>query len=211
MEPEWPTGDGPVDIFLPGRRVIIEVKKGGRPKNGPDVSGTGAQRSGESAYEQLERYISAERTKEQQYLDDATEDITWLGCITDARRWWIYEWEQERHTSGRKLSGWQGTTLTKQNIGALQHMLYRQVGKPWAPADPSKLFDNSLTMLQELYEREKDVPATITQRGMWLQQLQASGNAPADDQDAVFVRHTLLILITRLITQDKEIRGGFVQ
>ena len=62
---------------------------------------------------------------------------------------------------------------------------------------------------------EKDVPATMTQRGLWLQQLEAGGNAPAEDIDLMFVRHTLLILITRMITStitgENDVATGFVQ
>ena len=210
----WRTSAGLADLYLTNRRIIIEVKKGGRLKDGPHKLGTGSQN--ESAFNQVERYILAERERERLYPEDDITDHPWLGIITDAVRWWVWEWPPaSRGDSFQKNHAWQGTTLTKYNIEHLANLFDRTVGKDWAPADPSYLFEDTLKRLRDTYEREKDVPATITQKGLWLQQLRASGNAPVSDIDEIFIRHTLLILITRLIARTihstNNVTAGFVQ
>ena len=52
-EEEFETGDGPVDLYLGGRRVLIETKRSERLKNGPRFPGTGS-RGNESAFESAE-------------------------------------------------------------------------------------------------------------------------------------------------------------
>ena len=51
MREEYHTAAGPIDLYLTNRRVVIEVKGGGRLDDGPDVRGTGSSRD-ESAMEQ---------------------------------------------------------------------------------------------------------------------------------------------------------------
>ena len=72
--------------------------------------------------------------------------------------------------------------------------------------------------LTNLYERRKDLRATKTQRGLWLEQLRGSGNAPDKTvEDRIFVIHTMLILIARMISAgrqqdgDQRVTEGFVQ
>ena len=48
--------------------------------------------------------------------------------------------------------------------------------------------------------RVKDYPATNTQKNLWLEQLKGSGNAPTSEIDNMFVVHTLLILIARIVS-----------
>ena len=219
VELEYPTDTGSIDIYLPTRRIIIEVKISDKLKNGPHETGSGSGHPSETAYEQLARYIDAERHDVQTRLTDyesSDKNTTWIGCVTDGRLWWVWEWDHTRHTDGREIDGWQGTRLSSNNIKYLERLFDRQVGKPWAPADSSDMFTESLRHLRNLYESEKYVPATITQRNLWLQQLRASGNAPDTNIDELFVRHTLLILITRLIiktirSDDNNITAGFVQ
>ena len=78
------------------------------------------------------------------------------------------------------------------------------------------MFAGSVEQLRGLYENKGRVQAAIAQRNLWLQQLRAGGNAPAEDVDELFVRHTLLILIARLIARTVRSDGdaataGFVQ
>ena len=66
---EYQTGDGPCDLFLPARRVVIETKersgKGKAPTAGPNLPGS---KEGETQFQQLERYVLALRQKEQATL-----------------------------------------------------------------------------------------------------------------------------------------------
>lgn len=224
---EWQTGNGPVDIYLPNRRILIETKSPSKLKNGPYK-----KISGESAYEQLQRYIHAIRKNEQSLLsqytntnaDISSSELTtsWIGCVTDCKRWWIWEWDNKNQMKGSELPDWKNVILNEKNIGRLESIFMRTAGKEWAPSDFQTLFDEYEDRLIEIYKVEKDVPETITQKQLWLTQLKASGNEPkSDDQVKIFVKHTLLILITRLITNtlnisrdnisDDGISTGFVE
>ena len=213
VEASYQTPEGPTDLYLPNRQIIVEVKKAGRLRNGPKRAGTGS-RHGESAYRQLERYVLAERKQERLHSDDVS-DRTWLGIVTDVSRWWVWEWPSSGQGS-RENPVWQGALLTKHNVRQLARLFDREVGREWIPADPTHLFRDVLKSLAKLYERRRDLPSTVTQQGLWLEQLKAGGNAPEPDyQDEMFVIHTMLILISRLVSSSTGINGhiveGFVQ
>ena len=97
--PQHQTGDGPCDIFLPARRVVIEVKertgKGKTPAAGPDLPGS---QPGETQRQQVERYVRALRRKEQLALwgDLPDANTPWIGALTDGVRWWAWEWPAAR-------------------------------------------------------------------------------------------------------------------
>ena len=97
--PQHQTGDGPCDVFLPARRVVIEVKeragKGKTPAVGPDLPGS---QSGETQFQQVERYVRALRRKEQLSLwgDLPDANTPWIGALTDGVRWWAWEWPAAR-------------------------------------------------------------------------------------------------------------------
>ena len=57
---QYQTGEGPVDIYLPNRQTLIEVKPFPHARD-PDVIQSGRD---ESAKEQLDRYVHAEIKQE---------------------------------------------------------------------------------------------------------------------------------------------------
>ena len=72
------------------------------------------------------------------------------------------------------------------------------------PSDPTPLFRKPQRQLERLYERVKDDPPTKTQKTLWLEQLRGSGNHPIPShEDALFVTHTLLTLVSRMISGKK--------
>ena len=83
------TGDGPCDLFLPARRVVIEVKERGAA--GPERPGS---QPGETQYEQVQRYVLALRERERRNspVAAAASDVPWIGALTDGVRWWAWEW-----------------------------------------------------------------------------------------------------------------------
>lgn len=193
--------NGPVDLYLTNRRVIIETKKEGRLRGGPCTRGTGS-RSEESAFEQLERYIKDERPREQKHLiGDVDDGVPWLGILTDGRRWWAWEWEPRGdHDDASPHPYWQGKELGKADLKKLESLLKRKtVGKEWATADMSSEFSDVKTDLMSMYDARKALQSTKTQHALWLEQLRGSGNAPKKDIDETFVLHTMLILISRMI------------
>ena len=220
VEPQYVTEEGPADLYLSNRRVIIEVKKGGRLKNGPKVQGTGSRSEAgrnESAFDQLTRYVLAERMRERLYLDENDgKELMWLGIVTDSERWWMWEWYPEGGSDvARPVAQWQGTRLSMENIERLAKKFDRQVGKEWAPSKPTGLFKQHYGSLWKLYRQRSPLRSTRMQKSLWLEQLRAGGNAPKVDVDEMFVIHTLLILVTRLISgtvgKDDGVADGFVQ
>lgn len=198
------------------------MKRDGRLKNGPESEGTGVGQ-GESAFEQIDRYVRDERGREQRLLDDDIEDDSpWVGAVTDCRRWWVWRWKSIKRDDGFDEATpdqfWQGRELSRKNLGNLAIMLNREpIGKEWATSDMSAEFADVRDDLISLYEKRKNLRATRTQKGLWLEQLRGSGNAPEKDADYMFVIHTMLILIARMISYSKvdqdagKITEGFVQ
>ena len=213
---------GSCDLYIYDKRVIIEVKRVKRLENGPYSSESGD--GGRSAFEQLENYIKAERSQKNTQIVDFVEDeipnqtYDWLGIVTNYKKWWAWTWPPHASEDDGKLQdSFNGVELTPAKERQLVSMLQKKDKdiKP-VPEDLGPIFEPHLKRLLELYARSKDYRDTQTQKWLWLKQLEASGNAPDTDVDEVFVRHTLLILVTRLISkvvgnhQDAGITRGFV-
>ena len=214
MREEYHTAAGPIDLYLTNRRVVIEVKRGGRLDDGPDVPGTGSSRD-ESAMEQLDRHVREERRRERLHLEDGVAEQTWLGVVTDARRWYAAEWEarpSRRRDRPRTVDGWHGRILRRDGLDELASLLNRRpVGKEWASAEMAGAFAGVREDMAASYAQKRDLRAVRTQKGLWLKQLHAGGNAPSPpDEDEVFVLHTMLTLIARAISGTKDVRDGFV-
>ena len=197
--PEYEIGSWAADIHTMHRRCIVEVKRYPRLSRGPDQPNRGSN-AGETAYEQLRRYVDHERG--QSTLDG--DQIGWRGFITDGIRWWVYAWPPlGDDTEPQILYGWSGRTVTAKLLPDLLKLFKRAdegVGKEWPPADPGILFADSRRALGGLYERVDSRRSTKTQQSLWLEQLKGSGNHPDKaDQAGLFVTHTLLTLISRLI------------
>lgn len=74
-------------------------------------------------------------------------------------------------------------------------------GRPRAPGDPAPLFAGILGRFRDAHRRAKDLPGTRERQGRWLEQLGGSGGRPApQDADELFVVHTVLVLISRLVS-----------
>lgn len=211
---EYHTKAGPIDLYLTNRRVIIEVKQSGRLDGGPDRPGTGAKRN-ETAFEQLDRYVRAERLRERLYLEDGITDSTWLGAVTDGAVWYVWEWDpqpSEIEGAPRPVRTWQGQGLNSGNMGRLAGLFDREsVGREWASPDMSHAFSDILESMHERYGQLRGTGSVRTQRGLWLEQLKGGGNPPEGEEGRIFVLHSLLILISRLISSEADPREGFVQ
>ena len=216
---EYPTAEGSIDLYLANRRVVIEVKRGGRLERGPYAEGT-ESKAGESAFEQLERHLKAERARERLYLEDGVRDKNWIGAVTDCRVWYMWEWGPEPGAGagdGRglgdaaaRINAWHGRTLDRGGIGRLARLLARgTVGREWATADMSDMFQPIKSCLDRAYARGRGLREARVQKGLWLEQLRAGGNAPESDEDDLFVLHTMLILASRMISGRGDARRGF--
>ena len=203
---EYNSSVGPTDIHLMHRFTIIETKTVKRLEKGPYEPGTGSKKTNagsdvESAYDQLVRYVAA--YNKQRLL---TTSMPWRGVVTDGCRWWIWEWRDAGNNGSpeiRTYGGWEGRTISHDNAADLVNILQRDhPGKQWAPANPTHLFKDQLCNLRDIYAQNKVLPNTKIQKNLWSEQLKASGNHPntRSESDELFVTHTLLILISRLIS-----------
>lgn len=210
---EWKTDAGPIDLYLKNRRIIIETKTLGRLSKGPNAPGTGSRKD-ETAFEQLERYVLAERKRERLFLEEDIEDLPWLGIITDGHKWWIWEWSPNINNNSHTINNaWNNTSLTKTNLDTFTRLFDRKVGLDWAPDDPTSLFDDHLDTLKNLHKQEEGKPSLETMKELWIRQLKASGNSPEkNDEDDLFILHTLLITVASNITASiscKPLKLGF--
>lgn len=206
--PEYEIGSWSADIHTMHRRCIVEVKRRARLDNGPNSPNSGSN-AGETVYDQLCRYVEHERN--QATLDG--DQINWRGFITDGMRWWVYAWPLPGDNKDPQvLYGWNGRVVTDKLLPDLLKLFNRAdeaVGKEWPPADPSILFADSRKALDRLYDRVSGKRSTEIQKNLWLEQLRGSGNHPQNDVDQaeLFVTHTALTLIARLISGAAVPRG----
>ena len=212
---------GSCDLYIHDKRVIIEVKRVKRLENGPHSQESGD--NGRSAFDQLERYVKAERSQSNARLLDFidTEESPeqthhWVGIVTNFKKWWAWTWPpSESADDGKLQDSFNGVELTAPKERQLIALLQRKTTRP-VPVELGPMFEPHLKRFLDLYDRVRDYRDTQTQKGLWFKQLEASGNAPDTDADEIFVRHTLLILATRLISkavggyEDDAITRGFV-
>ena len=197
---------GSCDLYIYDKRTIIEVKRVKRLDNGPHHPDSGD--NGRSAFDQLEEYILAERSRQNSSITDYIKDdgiirsFYWIGIVTNYKKWWAWTWPQHQSDDDAKLQdSFNGTELTPTKEKQLMVLLDRKDTKP-VPEDLGPMFEPHMKRFNELYNTLRDHPDTETQRGLWYKQLEASGNTPDDNNiDEIFVRHTLLILVTRLISK----------
>ena len=221
VENEHAIVDGFIDIYIPHHRVVIETKARGLADD-PYRRQSGDR---ESPKEQLDRYVLSEIRKELYSFEWDPENRSrrvWIGVVTDGRAWHTWRYQ---HTHDPEVETIPSTTADSAEalVGALRDAFGKErAGKQWVPPAPADLFQDHAVALHALYHQmPRDVRGnTETKRRLWLDMLQVSGIAPHDnDADQLFVTHSLLIAIARIVThtltpQEKDwkgaLRGGFV-
>ena len=206
IEREHPSGRGRIDLYIPRYRTIFEMKAKGKAAD-PDEKQPGRE---ESPRQQLERYMQAEISAECERpplagTPSSYED--WTGIVTDGRHWHVYsyphvrdptKWRKAMH-SGPVPGGAKGLldSLCEWVGGA-------PVGRRWIPSDPSPLFAGKADELAGLFKRipESIRRRTETKRALWHDMLRVSGMSPKGQAapDRLFVTHSLLIAIARMVT-----------
>ena len=210
VETEHPIPGGSIDIYVPHHRVIIETKARGLAADPHKPQG--ADR--ESPKEQLDRYVLSGIRTELSSFDWDPEDRSkqpWVGVVTDGTIWHSWRYPHEENPEVETIQA-----RTTSNAGALIAALTaafgtERTGKPWVPAEPADLFRDHEKALGSLYRQLPRAVRTRTEtkRQLWLDMLRVSGIAPHDnDADRLFVTHSLLIAIARLVahglTRDRE-------
>ena len=221
VDNEHPIPDGSIDIYVPHHRVIIETKARGLAA--APHKPQGADR--ESPKQQLDRYVLSEIRTELSSFDWDPDDRSrqpWVGVVTDGTIWHSWRYPHEENPEVETIPA-----MTTSNAPALIDALTaafgtERTGKPWVPADPADLFRDHEKALDSLYRQLPRAVRTRTEtkRQLWLDMLHVSGIAPHDnDADRLFVTHSLLIAIARLVahglTQDRgewhaALNDGFV-
>lgn len=204
--PQYRTSKGLVDLHLLNRRIIIEVKSESRLHGDPHRKGTGSL-SVESAYDQLSRYVEEQRHQTRLSGDQNQ----WHGVVTNGKRWWIWKWPlADAEGEPEVVMDWNGKALDSDTASDLRQILLGQKPeKMVVPDEPKTLFAHHHRQFVELYEKERAKPDTVVQKHLWLEQLKASGIHPDKaSEDELFVVHTMLILISRLISGSRTPAAG---
>ena len=221
VESEHAIVDGFIDIYIPHHRVIIETKARGLADD-PYRRQSGAK---ESPKEQLDRYVLSEIRKELYSFEwdpDNRSRHPWVGVVTDGRAWHTWRYPHAHDPETETIPSTTADTA-EALIGALRDAFGRErAGKKWVPAAPADLFRDHAAALVKLYRQlpRGERRRTETKRQLWLDMLRVSGIAPHDhDVERLFVTHSLLIAIARIVTytltpQGKDWKGalkdGFV-
>ena len=208
VENEHATGDGFIDIYIPHHRVIIETKARGLA-NDPHRPQGGDR---ESPKEQLDRYVLSEIRKELDSFewDPEQSKHPWVGVVTDGRAWHSWRYPHAREPEVETIP-----SITADSAEALIGALTSAFGtertsKQWVPAEPADLFREHASTLDDLYHQlPRNVRGkTETKQRLWLDMLHVSGIAPHDNNaDRLFVTHSLLIAIARIVTHTLTPRG----
>ena len=208
VENEHTIPGGAIDIYVPHHRVIIEAKARGLANDPHKPQGSDR----ESPKEQLDRYVLSEIRKELNSFewDPERSKHPWVGIVTDGRAW--HSWRYP-HTHDPEIATI--PSVTADSAEALIRALSSAFGtertsKQWVPAEPADLFRDHAVALNDLYHQlPRNVRGrTETKRRLWLDMLHVSGIAPHDnDADRLFVTHSLLIAIARIVTHSLTPRG----
>lgn len=201
VETEHPIPGGSIDIYVPHYRFVIETKARGAGADEPLKRQAGHD---ESPKEQLDRYVLSEIRTELSTFDWDPNDpskLPWLGIVTDGTIWHAWRYPHDANPTIETLPA---TALDSDRLlAALDAAFGRgRSGKPWVPAEPANLFRDHETTLAELFRQlPPDVRTrTETKQKLWLDMLRVSGITPHDDNvDRLFVTHSLLIAIARLV------------
>lgn len=207
IEREHPAGNGRIDLYLPRYRTIIETKAKGKAAD-PDKPQSAMA---ESPREQMERYMAAEIQSELGRLPLDGEELSshaeWTGIVTDGQHWHVCSYPHAADAMERRKFLHSGPVLDGaiDLIVRLEGWLERKpVGRAWIPADPSHLFAGKN---EELARLVAEMPANIrsetdTKRALWHEMLRVSGMSPKGKAapDRLFVTHSLLIAIARMVT-----------
>ncbi|MCY3877620.1 MAG: hypothetical protein OXF74_00385 [Rhodobacteraceae bacterium] len=216
------TQSGPADIYLPQRRVFFETKVVGKA-NDPHIPQTSD--NSETAFQQLERYLSAERDDELGRLPfDEQPDLQWTGFVTDGRIWHAWRFPHAQHNSFTcALDGFRPKSA-EELLSIIKPLVSTTpVGKPWIPTNPVHLFVDALDSLRTIHAEITGArvrQGTDTKMRLWLDMLRGSGMAPATEvaQARLFTAHCFLVALARgvvhtllkpnLVPDPKELLGN---
>ena len=202
---QFQTGDGPCDLFLPARRVVIEVKERGAAD--PDQPGS---QPDENQFDQVRRYVLALRERERRNSPHAlnASGIPWIGALTDGVRWWAWEWPADGAGTDaaphKQLHEQQFERAPDALADACRNLAARNAGKPWVPANPADLFRPLRDRLDDIW-RSATGESAGTQVRLWHDLVRGSGIEVADERrDSLFLDHCLLVALARYVSRSLD-------
>ena len=195
------THTGPADIYLPNRRVFIEVKAVGLA-NEPHVPQ--ARKNAETTFQQVERYLRAEMDDELgRFPLDDQPDLPWTGIVTDGRIWHAWRFPHAHQAVPTPvLDGFRPQNEDELLRTIVPIVNVEPVGKPWVPVDPVHLFAGALDKLRTIHAElsgKRVQQTTDTKMQLWLDMLRGSGMAPKTTvaQARLFTAHCFLVALAR--------------
>lgn len=195
---ELRTSKGTVDIYC--RKTVIETKRPGIVR----AATRRKRRSSESPKGQALRYLDA--------IYDENPQSGLKACVTDGRHWKFYDYENKSGKGSLKTHVGGGEfVLDSSNINDFLEFLIRYIkgdSKPPPPQESSwiKSFEEEVV---ELARKFSDHTEFIVKIQLWEQLLQGSYitiSEGTDHKDKVnlFARHTLLIAVSKIITESLQ-------
>ncbi len=191
---------GFADIYLPRRRVFIEVKRVGGASNPHSRSGEDS----DSPFEQVQRYVSAEKDYELARLPDLSPERSWFGIVTDGQIWhaWAFPHEVAALPHSTVID-----SVTPSTEAELYQLIFplltnEPIGKPHIPQNPVDIFKDYLTELFDIHvsiaSSQHSSYTTETKKQLWLDMLRGSGMTPnAANETRLFVAHCFLVTLAR--------------
>ncbi len=206
LESHYATSNGKADIYLPNRRVFIELKAYPLADT-PNEPQQGKQ--SESPREQLDRYVISEINREHGRISEDEPEYAsghWKGIVTDGRHWHVWEYPHKIQSVGEQKAPSRHFVNEAEALANVLESLFGEsrFGKEWIPSDPGSLFTSLKDDLTRLYQ---DLPAkatatTRTKKELWLDMMHTSGMTPESDAqtDRLFVTHSFLIAVVRFVS-----------
>ena len=197
VESEYETGVGPVDLYLPGKRTLLEIKA-------PETVNPNARRgsANRTQYEQLQGYVAALRARihgELNLFQGIRSSLNWIGILTDGQKSFVYEWEDQLDHAApiRKPIVLQGPHALFRALDSLEQRT--DGSRPLIPLDPTPLFVGKEDVLRDIWRAVQHQRHAQTQRQLWASLLQASGFTHQDEveADTLFIKHCFLVCIAR--------------
>lgn len=142
------------------------------------------------------------------YVRDRVEltGARYVGVLTDGVEWHLY------HLDAGELSRVSGYTLSATQDGLEGLLVWLDgvlaTGDPVVPTPDevtrrlgagSPAFALDVADLTALYQRNRDVPGVAMKRSLWAKLLSTALGTAFDDQDSLFIEHTLLVVTAEVI------------
>lgn len=165
--------------------TVIEIKK--------DLRSTAVLRD---AIQQLTGYVKSRTDQtEQRYVGVLTDGVVWRAfslqgdALIEASHFTL-----PKRTDGTDLLLWlEGVLATREEIIPTPEEIKKQLGAE------SVSYDLDYLTLKSLYAQNKELPTVRLKRNLWSQLLRSALGAQFQDDDELFIEHTLLVNTAEII------------